>query len=177
MKPFILSIMAMFTDTLQVARDLLGSLLVHESEEGKTSGIITETEAYLQGDPACHAYNGKTKRNAPMFGPPMTAYIFFTYGMHYCFNVVTRPGEAVLIRSLKPVEGTKLMRKRRGNDELCNGPAKLVQAMRITPDLNGHDLTKKPLYIIERPLDKKIHSSTRIGIKKGAELPYRFFIS
>ena len=165
------------TDTLETARNLLGSVLIHESEQGLTSGVITETEAYLQGDPACHAYNGRTERNAPMFGPPWTAYIYFIYGMHYCFNVVTRPGEAVLVRALEPLDGIELMQARRGRRPLCAGPARLVQAMGITSDLNEHDLRETPLYIVERPAPGKIHVSTRIGLTKGADLPYRFYTS
>ncbi len=160
--------------TITYARGLLGSLLVHESPEGTTAGIIVETEAYLRGDPACHAYRGKTRRNAPMFGPPGTAYIYFIYGMHYCFNVVTGNGEAVLIRRLLPVEGASLMRERRGSDDLCTGPAKLVQAMGITPAMNGHDLAERPLYIIRKRNTRPIRVGRRIGISRGTELPYRF---
>jgi DNA-3-methyladenine glycosylase len=161
--------------TLDTARELLGSMLVHESEQGTTSGIIVETEAYLQGDPACHAYNGKTARNAPMFGPPFTAYIYFVYGMHYCFNVVTHPGEAVLVRALEPCDGIALMETRRGRRALCDGPAKLVQAMGITVDLNGHDLRREPLYIVDRPVTRKILTSRRVGLTRGVDLPYRFY--
>lgn len=164
-------------DTIEIARGLLGSVLVHESKHGLTSGVITETEAYLQGDPACHAYSGRTARNAPMFGPSMTAYIYFIYGMHHCFNVVTRPGEAVLVRALEPLDGVDLMESRRGRHPLSDGPAKLVQAMGITLDMNEHDLSKKPLYIVDRPSGADIQVSTRIGITKGAKLPYRFYTS
>jgi DNA-3-methyladenine glycosylase len=111
-----------------------------------------------------------------MFGPPHSAYIYFIYGMHYCFNVVTRPGEAVLIRALEPLEGIELMRKRRGREPLCDGPAKLVQALAITPQLNGHDLRRKPLYIVDRPVGRKIHATRRVGLTKGVELPYRFLV-
>lgn len=164
-------------DTLTTARRLLGSVLIHESNLGVTSGVIVETEAYLQGDPACHAYNGRTERNAPMFGPSMSAYIYFVYGMHHCFNVVTRPGEAVLIRALEPVDGIALMERRRARRPLCDGPAKLVQSMGITMDLNGHDLRDKPLYIVERPTNREILVSERIGLTKGKESPYRFRLS
>jgi DNA-3-methyladenine glycosylase len=162
--------------TLETARELLGSVLVHESAQGRTSGVIVETEGYLQGDPACHAYHGRTERNAPMYGPPFCAYIYFVYGMHYCFNVVTRPGEAVLIRALDPVDGVELMEVRRGRRPLCDGPAKLVQAMGITVEFNGHDLRRKPLYIVDRPAAGKIHTSTRVGLTRGVDLPYRFHI-
>lgn len=164
----------MFENTLEAARGLLGSVLVHESPRGRTSGVIIETEAYLQGDPACHAYRGRTERNAAMFGPPGSAYIYFIYGMHHCFNVVTRPGEAVLIRALDPLEGIDLMEERRRRKPLCDGPAKLVRAMGIGPELNGHDLGHPPLYLHHRPNRRKVHVSTRIGISRGRELPYRF---
>ena len=166
----------MYKDTIRAARRLLGSVLVHETDEGVASGVIIEAEAYVQGDPACHAFNGRTRRNAPMFGPPHSAYVYFIYGMHYCFNVVTRPGEAVLIRALEPLDGIELMRARRGREPLCDGPAKLVQALAITPALNGHDLNQKPLYVLERPLGRRIHTAKRVGIRKGAELPYRFYV-
>ena len=163
--------------TVEMANELLGSVLVHDNEDGCTSGVIIETEAYVQGDPACHAYNGKTKRNAPMFGPPFSAYVYFIYGMHYCFNVVTHPGEAVLVRALEPLDGVELMEARRGRRPLCDGPARLVQAMGITLEFNGHDLRHKPLYISDGSVPGTIHTSTRIGLTKGVDLPYRFCTS
>ena len=134
--------------TVSVARDLLGYKLVHRSPEGMTAGLIVETEAYLQGDPACHANRGMTPRNRPMFGPPGHAYVYFIYGLYFCFNVVSGPvgvGEAVLIRALEPQDGIELMQQRRGRtkiSELCSGPAKLVQAMGIGRQHNNLDLTE-----------------------------------
>lgn len=175
-------------DTITVARALLGSYLVHESKEGVTSGKIVETEAYLWGDPACHAYRSRTARNATMFGPEGYAYVYQIYGIHYCMNVVTAPegvGEAVLIRALEPVSGLDLMQLRRGIGEfkqLCNGPGKLVQAMGITRSMNGISLAQSPFYILspdtfpQYNLPFEIVTTTRIGITQGADLPYRYYI-
>jgi len=171
-------------DTRTVARELLGHILVNYNSEGMTSGIIVETEAYLQNDPACHAARGMTKRNRAMFGPPGHAYIYLIYGMYHCFNVVTREqgiGEAVLIRALDPVEGIELMKKRRGRDkliELCSGPGRLVQAMGIDKSQNGKDLTGEGLFIgIFHESGHEIVNTTRIGISEGKELPLRFYIA
>ncbi len=171
-------------DTCTVAKELLGKILVNNSSDGITAGIIVETEAYLQGDEACHASKGLTPRNRIMFGPPGYAYIYFTYGMHYLFNVVTAPegvGEAVLIRALEPVAGLELMSRRRGLNiirELCSGPGKLVQAMGIKPDKYGHDLTEEPLFIVsgDNIPEENIVTTTRIGISVAEHLPLRFYI-
>ncbi|MFH0939010.1 MAG: DNA-3-methyladenine glycosylase [Planctomycetota bacterium] len=176
-------------DTIAIAKDLLGAYLVHDSKQGRTVGRIVETEAYLfDGDPACHAHKGKTKRNATMFGPPGHAYLYFIYGMYYCFNVVTAPegvGEAALIRALEPVEGIPLMEKRRHAKEsqnLCNGPGKLTMAMSLTLQLNGAPLFKGPLTIWSRDSyggekeNFEINASKRIGIMLAANLPLRFYI-
>ncbi|MFO7867377.1 MAG: DNA-3-methyladenine glycosylase [Candidatus Aminicenantes bacterium] len=167
----------------EAAPKLLGCRLVHESPEGITSGKIVETEAYLENDPASHSHNGRTPRNEVMFGPSGRAYVYFTYGMHYCFNVVTgKPGEgeAVLIRALEPLEGFSLMMKRRAQEErkkLCSGPAKLVQAMGITPGHNGRDLSQGRLRLIDAERrDFDVVCTMRIGIKKGADTPLRFYI-
>ncbi|MGI6308380.1 MAG: DNA-3-methyladenine glycosylase [Dethiobacteria bacterium] len=173
-------------NTIEVARSLLGAKLVHFSPEGLTSGLIVETEAYLsRGDPACHAARGKTKRNAVMFGPPGRAYVYFIYGNHYCFNVVTGregQGEAVLIRALEPLEGLALMQKRRGPDKklrnLTNGPGKLCQAMGITGEHNGVSLQEYPFFITAAVSIEAaaIGVSGRIGISRGQDKQWRYFV-
>lgn len=173
-------------DTVSVARALLGHLLCRESAAGLTTGIIVETEAYLsRDDPACHASRGQTRRNAPMFGPPGQAYIYFIYGNHFCFNVVTGPpgiGEAVLVRALEPVDGLELMQQRRGKGrsapELTNGPGKLCQALAIDQTLNEHDLRRPPLWIaagydVEAGA---VISAPRIGISRAVDKLLRFYI-
>ena len=168
-----------------MARQLLGQILVSGSADGLTAGRIVETEAYLgASDPASHAFRGPTLRNRAMFGPAGRAYIYFTYGMHHCLNVVTQPagvGEAVLIRALEPVEGISLMLSRRGARDirqLCNGPAKLVQALGIDPTLNGHDFSQEPLTIRHDKANyEPITSSARIGISRAKDLPLRFTLN
>lgn len=170
-------------DTLTLAKQLLGCTLIHESIEGRTSGIIVETEAYLQNDPACHAYRKKSVRNAPMFENAGVSYVYLIYGLHHCFNIVSGAagiGEAVLIRALEPTEGIELMQERRKTKDLrnlCSGPAKLVQAMGITPNFNFLSLNSDNLYCIHpQTTDYQIITTTRIGITQGADLPYRFYI-
>jgi len=173
-------------DTVRVARELLGTILVRTNGHTVLRGVIVEAEAYRgEGDPASHAYRGPTKRNAVMFGPAGHAYVYFTYGMHYCLNVTTEPTGnpgAVLIRAAQPTSGIEQMKKRRRTDQLrdlANGPAKLTQAFAVSRSLNGHDLTLgKKLFIVKgdsvEPLD--IASTSRIGIRVGLEKPWRFFI-
>lgn len=182
--------------TVTIAKQLLGCYLVHAPRKnaGVVAGRIVETEAYLSNDPASHAYRGKTQRNAAMFGTPGKAYVYFTYGMHYCFNVVTQPkgvAEAVLIRALKPVLGIRAMRRRRGTSDttqLCNGPAKLVQALAITKKHNGCSLQKSVLAILtpdeffrkyrctQQIISQRIVTATRIGISQGRERKLRFYV-
>jgi DNA-3-methyladenine glycosylase len=166
--------------TIEIARDLLGKILVHKTPEGVISGRIVETEAYLQDDLACHASRGMTPRNRAMFGLPGQAYVYFIYGMYHCVNVVTQPegiGEAVLIRAVEPVEGVELMQKKRGReDHLADGPGKLCQAFGIDKRLNAVDMTRGKFVILDGEKPEKIYSSGRIGIKNNAEKPWRFFV-
>lgn len=167
----------------ELANALLGCELVHETEDGTTAGIIVETESYHQTDEASHSYNGKSKRTAVMFGPPGHAYIYFTYGMHYCFNIVAENegvGAGVLIRALEPTSGIELMKKRRNQENihnLCNGPAKLVQAMGISKADYGKPIFQGNLYVTEPKLkDIKIVFGPRIGISKAQQKPWRFWV-
>ena len=170
--------------TNAVARDLLGKVLVHSTREGRTSGIVVEAEAYLgDGDSGSHASIGATPRNRVMFEDAGIAYVYFTYGMHYCFNAVAKPrGEAgaVLIRALEPIEGKDLMKRRRGNEDLLSltsGPAKLTQALAINRSQNGVDLTGDHLFFTEGPPFRfTMGVSPRIGLSRGKDLPLRFFI-
>jgi DNA-3-methyladenine glycosylase len=173
---------------VEIARVLLGKMLCHHSAAGLAGGIIVETEAYLSDDdPACHAARGRTRRNAPMFGPPGTAYVYFIYGNHYCFNVVTAPegtGEAVLVRALEPVLGIELMQRRRGLPgelvNLANGPGKLCQSLAIDRSLNRASLLQRPLWICEDPAGRvrgPVVSAPRIGISQGTDRLLRFYIA
>lgn len=178
--------------TLEVARRLLGAEIIHELPEGRLRGRIVETEGYLHNDPACHAVrefpdggvcHRHTRRNASMFGPPGRAYVYFTYGNHYMLNLVTEPEGipgAVLIRALEPLEGVEIMLARRPVDprQLTNGPGKLTQAFGIRKELDGHDLTQPPLQLIlGNPIpEDNIVTTTRIGITRAVDKPWRFYI-
>lgn len=172
--------------TLQVAQELLGCLLVHDSPEGRTTGVIVETEAYLEGDAGNHASRGRTKRNAAMFGPAGHAYVYRVYGVHRCLNIVTGPegvAEAVLIRAVEPREGRELMRRRRRRErdrELASGPAKLCEAFAIADAHNRCDVTGGPLGVCVGPgADGGIVQTARIGIaqEEAQDLPYRFYLA
>jgi DNA-3-methyladenine glycosylase len=167
----------------ELAGDLLGCELVHKTKEGIASGIIVETEAYHQTDEASHSYRGKTKRTEAMFGPAGHVYIYFTYGMHWCFNITAEPdgtGAGVLIRALEPKAGIGLMKKRRNKSELselCSGPSKLVQAIGITKDDYGKPLYAGNLYLKPREIQKiKIAAGPRIGIRNAQHKPWRFWL-
>ena len=171
-------------DVRVVARELLGCRLTYVSNEGTAGGTIVETEAYLGArDPASHAFRGQTKRNAVMFGPAAHAYIYFTYGMHYCFNVVTGVdgvGDAVLIRALEPTVGLELMQTRRGqvdDRQLTNGPAKLVQALGITKADYGRNVLEPPLVITTGTKPRHVSTSPRIGITNAQDKLWRYYIT
>ena len=167
----------------EVARRLLGSLLVSTIGGRETSGRIVETEAYLgRDDPASHAFNGRTPRNDAMFGARGTLYVYVSYGIHHCINVVTGkegdPG-AVLIRALEPASGLGIMAERRGRKtELCSGPGRLSQALGITMLHNGHVLSLPPIRLVTgSPMpDGEVGTSGRIGVSRAAERPLRFFL-
>jgi DNA-3-methyladenine glycosylase len=165
----------------EVARELIGC----ELRVGETAGVIVETEAYEESDPACHAYIGRTTRNEVLFGPPGHAYVYLSYGIHSLLNFVTEPAgaaSAVLIRALEPTEGIALMRDRRGRQEaeqLCSGPGKLSEALGVSLALNGADLFQPPFELSEPDRawsDAEITASPRIGITKAAELPWRYCV-
>ena len=170
--------------TLRVAKELLGKFLVMQKNGKLLSGKIVETEAYIgYKDPASHAYRGITPRNEVMFGDPGYAYVYFTYGMHYCLNLVTEKKgypAAVLIRALEPAQGIEIMQERRKHKDLkdlTSGPAKLCQALGVDRKLNGVDLCSDLIYVESRgEVIKKISSSSRIGIREGKKKNWRFFI-
>ncbi|MGC9316502.1 MAG: DNA-3-methyladenine glycosylase [Armatimonadota bacterium] len=163
-------------DTREVAKRLLGCLLVHRTEEADLVGRLVETEAYLaQSDPGCHAARGRTERNDPMFGPPGTLYIYLIYGMHLCMNIVTRPEgtpEAVLLRAARPIAGIEAMRRRRGREalkDLCSGPAKLVEAFGVSLEHNRARVTSGDLFVAAAPEPPgEIMVTTRIGLARGS---------
>jgi DNA-3-methyladenine glycosylase len=173
-------------ETELVARDMLGTVLECETADGIASGIIVETEAYLgEHDLACHAAAGRTARTEHLYGPPGIAYVYFIYGMYWCFNAVTRrAGEpsAVLVRALEPLDGIALMHKRRPRiknvADVTNGPGKLCTALGITGAMTGKALQRRPLVIRqgEPVADDQIEVTTRIGITKSADWPLRWIV-
>lgn len=169
---------------LELARALLGKLLVRRTASGVAGGWIVEVEAYVgEEDPACHAAVGRTARNAVMYGPPGRAYVYFTYGMHHCFNVVAGPRgrpEAVLIRALEPALGRGLMRRRRGgrvrDRDLARGPARLCRALGLDLRDNGRSLLEPGLFLAAgRGAPRILGVSARVGIRVGLDHPWRFY--
>ncbi len=175
--------------TLTVAGELLGKVLVHRTPGGVTAGMIVEVEAYIgEGDPACHAAPGPTRRNAPLYGPPGLAYVYLNYGIHHLVNAVTdaegHPA-AVLIRALHPVEGIDLMQTRRAQAsgevagaDLCRGPGRLTRALGITLTDNLLDLVSSRLVIEERGFRVgDLSWGPRIGLRVGTARPWRCWIT
>jgi len=175
----------LYDDPVICARRLLGCYLVRTHEKGRTVVKIVETEAYHQSDAASHSYKGRTPRTDVMFGPPGRLYVYFTYGMHYCMNIVTGPegeGSAVLIRAVEPLEGLEYVhqnRPRLPDVQTTNGPAKACKALQIDKSYNGHDLTQEPLQLVAKQAipDDQIVQATRIGISQAQEKPWRFYIA
>jgi DNA-3-methyladenine glycosylase len=178
-------------DPRDVAVDLLNKLLVRDDPVyGSVGGRIVEVEAYLgEGtDLGSHAFRGQTRRNATMFGPPGHLYVYFTYGMHWCSNVVCNPhghGGAVLLRALHPLDGLDVMWARRPKAkrerDLCSGPARLAQALAMTGDLDGADLSAGPVFLLDdgTPPPPEPGNSVRIGLSpgKGDESPWRWWVA
>jgi len=167
-----------------VAPRLLGCELVRMIDGHKLRVKIVETEAYDQSDMASHSFKGRTPRNEVMFGPSGHLYVYFTYGMHHCMNIVTGNeghGAGVLIRAVEPLEGLDEIERRRGYKrlhELTNGPGKVTQALGVTRQLGGHNLRKEPLQLVVRPALSQEHlvQTTRVGISAAKDMPWRFFI-
>ena len=167
---------------VEVARAMLGCVVRH----GDTAGVIVETEAYHESEPACHAFVGLTARTAPLFGPPGRAYVYRSYGIHSLLNAVCEDegvGAAVLFRALEPLEGLEHMRERRGLErveDLCSGPGKLTQALGVTLEHNTTDLAAGPVVVEAAPpgwTDPEVVVGKRIGITKAPDLPWRFCVA
>jgi DNA-3-methyladenine glycosylase len=163
-------------DAPDVARMLIGAVLRVDGVGGR----IVETEAYDREDPASHSHSGPTPRNRVMFGPPGRAYVYRSYGIHWCLNFVCREeghGAGVLIRALEPLHGIEVMCERRGMHDprlLCSGPGRLGQALAITHDFNGHRLDHKPFEVFAPEGRHDVVVGPRIGISKAADVPWRF---
>ena len=173
-------------DTAMVAREMLGTVLECRTERGTASGIIVETEAYVgEHDPACHAAAGRTRRTEPLYGRPGISYVYFIYGVHWCFNAVTRKeglASAVLVRAIEPLTGVAAMQARRGERvrgvSLTNGPGKLCAALGIDGSLNGVSLQRGGLVVRAGSTipDDQVVTTPRVGITKAVEWPLRYLI-
>ena len=171
------------SDVLVAARQLLGWRLSTELDDEPTAVIITEVEAYAGlDDPASHAYRGRTKRNGSLFAGPGTLYVYLSYGIHWCMNVVIGDLEtpnAILLRGGEPVEGLETMVRRRGRaDHVADGPGKLTQALGVTGDDDGEDLVSGPVRLIpaDLPSNRRVVATPRIGISKAVDWPWRFVV-
>ena len=170
-------------ETRALARALIGYVLVRESPEGVTAGRIIETEAYLSNDPACHAFGGRSARNATLFGPPHRAYVYLIYGTSYCFNLSSEPdgiGAGVLVRAVEPLAGIELMRRRRSTEtirDLCRGPGRVCHAFAIDRSLDGTDpLVDAQLWLAAPPdSQRRVRASRRIGIRRATRRLLRFY--
>ena len=164
--------------SVTLARTLLGKILVSDLGGIRTAGRIVEAEAYRPDDPASHSFRGPTPGNLSMFGPPGRAYVYVSHGIHHCMNAVARSGSAVLLRALEPIEGLEDMAARRRLDDprlLCAGPGRLCQALGITREQDGHDLTSPTgLWIADGPPPGRVLRSPRIGISQAVERAWRF---
>ena len=160
----------------EVAPELIGAALIIDG----VGGVIVEVEAYHHTDPAAHSYNGRTERNAVMFGPPGYAYVYRSYGIHWCLNFVCEEkgsASAVLIRAIEPTQGVATMRRRRGLREeraLCSGPGKLCEALAVTQKHNGLPLDRAPFELRARTEIPGVVTGVRVGITKAAEKPWRY---
>ena len=160
-------------DVVAVARELIGAVLLVDG----VGGVIVETEAYARQDAASHSFAGATARNAAMFGPPGHAYVYRSYGIHWCLNFVCEPGSAVLIRALEPRFGIDIMQRRRGLDDprlLCAGPGRVCQALGVTLAENGSALDRPPFSLTGSDGSRTVAAGTRIGITRAVDLPWRF---
>lgn len=173
------------SETKALAQALLGCILVRDSDEGTAAGCIVETEAYPPRDPACHAFTGKSQRNATLFGPPHRAYVYQIYGTWFCFNLSSEPdgeGAGVLVRALEPIEGLALMQQRRlveSTRDLCRGPGRLCRALAIDRRFDGADLRSDRLLWLAREdrSPMRVRRSTRIGVSRAANRRLRFYIA